>query len=116
MGLGVLVLDREVALNELSQWLASPGPHLAVVADELGHPLGTIDAGDLAASLAAAADAARPVRPVHESAPLRVAVERMVHERARALPVVDDAGRVVGLLTDLDALRWVARHPASEPP
>jgi CBS domain-containing protein len=34
----------------------------------------------------------------------------MVHERSRALPVVDDEGQVVALLTDLDALRWVARR------
>jgi CBS domain-containing protein len=56
------------------------------------------------------ADLVRRVAPIHEGAPLAEAVERMVHERARALPVVDDRGRVVGLLTDLDALHWVARR------
>jgi CBS domain-containing protein len=40
------------------------------------------------------------------------AIDRMVHERARALPVVDEEGRIVALLTDLDVLRWVARRRA----
>jgi CBS domain-containing protein len=39
----------------------------------------------------------------------------MVKERRRFLPVVADSGQVVGLLSDLDALHWVAsRRPHPE--
>jgi CBS domain-containing protein len=48
--------------------------------------------------------------PIRESATLAAAVARMAKERRRALPVVDDDGRVVGVITDLDALHWVARR------
>jgi CBS domain-containing protein len=34
----------------------------------------------------------------------------MVKGHARHLPVVRSDGRVVGMLADLDALRWVARR------
>jgi CBS domain-containing protein len=51
----------------------------------------------------------RAVTSIHEAAALGPAIARMVHDRARALPVVDDEGRPVGLLMDLDALRWVGR-------
>jgi CBS-domain-containing membrane protein len=53
---------------------------------------------------------ARPIAAVPEAAPLSHAIERMAHEHARALPVVDDARRAVALVTDLDALAWVARR------
>jgi CBS domain-containing protein len=53
---------------------------------------------------------ARAAVPIRESATLAAAVARMARERRRALPVVDADGRVVGLITDLDALHWVAQR------
>jgi CBS domain-containing protein len=50
---------------------------------------------------------ARGVR-VHRSAPVRHAAELMVEELVDALPVVDDVGRVVGIVTWSDIVRLVA--------
>jgi CBS-domain-containing membrane protein len=110
MGLAVLLVDSAVTVTALSEWLATSGPHLAVIVDSAERPLGTVDLTDLAETLDALNDVARPAAPVRESSLLAHAIDRMVHERARALPVVDDQDRVVGLITDLDALHWVARH------
>jgi hypothetical protein len=43
-----------------------------------------------------------------ESAPLSEAIELMVHGHLRLVPVTTDERRFVGLVTDLDVLRWVA--------
>jgi CBS domain-containing protein len=85
---------------------------VAVVVDDDGKPVGVLHAADAlgAPSSVRAERIARRVAPVRESAPLAHAVDRMVREHARALPVTDEAGRVVGLLTDLDLLAWVARR------
>jgi aminoglycoside phosphotransferase family enzyme/predicted kinase/CBS domain-containing protein len=43
-----------------------------------------------------------------ESAPLADAIERLVHGRARFIPVTGDCGRFEGMVADLDVLRWAA--------
>jgi CBS domain-containing protein len=90
--------------------LERAGAPVALVVDGAGRLLGLVEAADAAESHrpVTARHLARRINSVSESAPLAHAVDRMVHERARALPVVDDVGNVVGILTDLDALRWVA--------
>ncbi len=44
-----------------------------------------------------------------ESAPLADAIERLVHGRARFIPVTGDHRRFEGIVADLDVLRWAAR-------
>ncbi len=54
------------------------------------------------------------VRTVHPETPLAEAAHLMVTERISGLPVVDDAGRMVGLITEADFLRALglpAQHP-----
>lgn len=83
----------------------------AIVEDEWGRLAGIVERPEAEAAPPTEClhGIVRVVTPVHEATPLASVIARMVHERARALPVVDDEGRPVGLLSDLDALRWV-RH------
>ncbi len=53
---------------------------------------------------------------IDESASLADAIACMVKTHTRFLPVVGPRGRVVGLLADTDALRWVAAHHAIKKP
>jgi hypothetical protein len=114
MGYAALLVDAAVPAATLSEPSDTPGHFVAVVVDEEARSLGLVDfatAPEL--EECSVEELARQVPPVREAAPLAHAIDRMVHERARALPVVNDDGEVVGVLTDLDALRWVARR---EPP
>jgi CBS domain-containing protein len=61
--------------------------------------------GDPAACVS---DRATSVVPLHETQSLGGAFAAMGARRARELPVVADGGSVVGVLRDLDALRFVA--------
>lgn len=48
---------------------------------------------------------ARQVPTIAPDAPAAAAIERLIHQRARTLPVLDANGRLVGLLTDGDLLQ-----------
>ena len=112
MGHYAVAVLAELPAAAVTRCLVEEGTGVAIVVDDEGHLVGLVEAA-AAAQVPGATPArrlARPVVPVHESAPLALAVDRMVRERARALPVVDDGGCVVALLTDLDALRWVAQR------
>ena len=50
----------------------------------------------------------RDVVTVGEDAPVREAVNILVASKVGALPVVDDDDQVVGVLSPIDILRWVA--------
>ncbi|MEN8161390.1 MAG: CBS domain-containing protein, partial [Myxococcota bacterium] len=51
-----------------------------------------------------------PVTSVHESAPIESALERMAGAQARRLVVVDDEGRLVGILALDDVLELLAEE------
>ncbi len=51
----------------------------------------------------------RSARGVPEHASLRSALLHMVHSHARELGVVDEGGRLQGIVRDIDLLRWVSR-------
>jgi hypothetical protein len=91
---------------------------MGIVVDAANHVVGCIERIEPCGPMDADCTErlARAVAPVRESATLAVAVARMTKERRRALPVVDDEGRTVGLISDLDALRWVARRNALATP
>lgn len=56
----------------------------------------------------------QPVRTVHPDTPLAEAAHLMVSERISGLPVVDNEGRMVGLITEADFLRALG-VPAQQP-
>jgi hypothetical protein len=47
---------------------------------------------------------------LRESAPLIEAIDLMLHGHVRLVSVTGDNQRFLGLVTDLDVLRWAARH------
>jgi CBS domain-containing protein len=119
MGIAAFLVDARLPAATFARSLHVPGHRVAVVVDDALHSMGLVEVAVAARAVedCSVEELVRRVPPIHEGAPLARAIERMVHERARALPVVDDQGRVVGLLTDLDALHWVAHHdPRREDP
>jgi len=56
----------------------------------------------------------RPVHTVHPQTPLGEAAHLMVSERISGLPVVDDTGHLVGIITEADFLRALG-VPAHQP-
>lgn len=56
----------------------------------------------------------QPVRTVHPQTPLGEAAHLMVSERISGLPVVDDSGLLVGIITEADFLRALG-VPAHQP-
>ena len=56
----------------------------------------------------------QPVRTVHPQTPLTDAAHLMISERISGLPVVDDAGLLVGIITEADFLRAIG-VPAHQP-
>lgn len=53
-----------------------------------------------------------PAYRVHESASLEAALQTLVTSRVTSLPVVDDGGRLVGIISEADVLR---EHLAADP-
>jgi CBS-domain-containing membrane protein len=116
MASGATAVHADLAAGAMTPLLDEETAAVVIVVDDFGRLLGLVDAADIlhAVDAARASDIVRYVAPLRESALLADAVDRMVRERARALPVTDDEGRVVALLTDLDTLRWVARRRGHE--
>jgi CBS domain-containing protein len=118
MGYFAVTVHADLAAEAVGRALLEERTVVGMVVDDEGRLLGLVDPAEATEAVdpVRACDLARPVLPIHERVPLAHAVDRMVKERARALPVVDDSGCVVALLTDLDALHWVARRSSTEPP
>ena len=112
LGAASVSVLAHVAVGDLADHARTGIWMAAVVLDPDHRPVGMVHREQLAGAQrhAFVAALARPLAPVLETSHLMSTVERMVHERARVLPVVDTALRVVGVVTDLDALRWVAAH------
>jgi CBS domain-containing protein len=105
-----VVVDADLSVPALVRALEGRGC-VAIVVDDAEQLVGLAHKDDAARAVGlrtSAREVARRVTPIHERTSLAEAIDRMVHERARALPVVGDDGCVVALLTDLDALRRVA--------
>jgi CBS domain-containing protein len=117
MGERHVSVEPGVAARALAEALRVEPVLAALVVDESDRLIGAIERGR--AMLANGRDSAMLLGEsspfVAESASLAEAIERLVTMHLRFLPVVDARGRVVGLLSDLDTLRWVAtfRRPGS---
>jgi len=109
MRTGPLVLDGELLLNEVSAQMRHKRHDAAIVQDSDGlgivterdfigfvarHP-GTTPIGQLAS---------RPLHTIAEHAPLIQARELLIHHRIRHLAVLDDRGKVSGLIGFKDIL------------
>jgi CBS domain-containing protein len=82
----------------------------ALIVDDDRNVVGTVLRADLAEHGGIAGDVMRPDTPrVRESAPLAVAIAPMAYGRSRVIAVIRDDGHFVGVLTEIDVLRWIAR-------
>ena len=54
--------------------------------------------------------ASEPAITIGEHEPIARAAARMAFEHVHRLPVIDESGAVVGILTALDIVRWTARE------
>lgn len=62
------------------------------------------------------ADVTAPfVLSLHEEAPISVAAALMAYEGVHRLPIVDTAGQVVGVVSTLDVVRWLAESTGAGP-
>lgn len=100
-------VTRSVAADALR----SRGAAVAPVVDGEGRPIGLVSEADLlrARSGARVADAMQKVAlSVPETAPIGRAAALMAEHRADRLAVVSDDGVVVGVLTAMDVVGWLA--------
>ena len=94
--------------------VGSDGKLVGMVSDRdvrtvVGDPVATLREGS--------AVLAQPIEEVMSHAPIAVHMDDsisalawpLVEERVGAVPVVDDAGQMVGILTQTDMLEWIAR-------
>ncbi len=84
------------------------------VVDRAGHPVGVLRARDLLADAAGSSGGCvdammvRRVSSVAETAPVSEAAALMAFEGVSLVPAVSRDGRVVGVVTALDLVRWLA--------
>jgi len=118
-----LCVHADMALPTIEEILLSDDLTCVPVVDEEGRPLGMLSRSDLlrfrrarGASLGgplrgvASEAMTQPVLTLNESSTVTQAAALMAFEEIHRLPVVSNDGRVVGVLSSLDVLRWLGRR------
>ncbi len=111
----VVCVTPELSLDALIELLYERNFSGAPVVDADGRPIGVVSKTDLLRepppANAIVGDVMMPLAfTVSENAPLSQAAALMVEEGVHRLPVVSAEGRVVGLLSSFDVMRWIARE------
>jgi CBS domain-containing protein len=124
----VVCVHPELELEALLRMLDRYDLRAAPVIDGGGRPIGVVSRGDLAAACYAARDArgagdaaAPPARTVgdvmmcmaftlRENSSLSHAAALMAYEGVHRIPVVSLDGAVVGIVSSMDVVRWLAQH------
>jgi CBS domain-containing protein len=110
MTTGVLTAPAETGVREAAERLVAEGVGSLVVVDETGRPMGLFTNTDLAAFVAegAATDATvgeyatEEMITVATGSSIREAAARMIRQGVHHLPVTDEEGEVVGMLSTMD--------------
>jgi CBS domain-containing protein len=114
MSPAVLCVTRDLGVVALTRLLLERGISGAPVVDERGHPIGVVSKTDLVGALeedTTVGDVMMPVAfTLHDSDTLERAAQLMASEHVHRIPLVDDNGRVCGILTTFDLARWVAER------
>jgi CBS domain-containing protein len=113
MSLNVQCVTEDVSLPALATCLLEGGYSGAPVVDDEGVPVGVVSKTDLlrhgVTREGRVKDIMTPMSfTLHEEQSLSKASALMAYEGIHRLPVVDAAGKVVGLLSSLDILHWLA--------
>ena len=112
MSLNVLCVTEDVSLSALASCLLKRGISGVPVVDEDGKPVGVVSKTDLlrhGGSSRRVGDIMTPVSfTLQEDQSISKASALMAYEGIHRLPVVDAGGKVVGLLSSLDILHWLA--------
>jgi len=114
----VLTVEVTESLWDAWQLLFVSGMRHLVVLDEDGACQGTLSDRDILAEVPATAEhlgrrkvrdilARVPQTCVHPEDEPETAGRLMVDHEVEAVPVVDEQGRVVGLVTEADLIRWI---------
>ncbi len=114
----VLAVTGEVPLREARSRIVRHELEGLPVVDRSGRPVGLLGPAELlrAGEGGCVADAmSRRVIGVAETAPLSEVAALMATEGASLVPVLSREGRVVGLVTALDLVRWLADREGSGP-
>lgn len=119
MGRGVLCVRPAMALPSLAQLMVRRGIEAVPVVNEQAQPIGLVTKTELLKdSLLADGRTAKTVRDamvigilkISEDEPLDRAASLMAYENLSFLPVVNQQGAVVGILSAVDVLAFVSRR------
>ena len=113
----VTCVRADALVEAAAALVAARGVRALPVVDETRKLVGILSKSDLLRATSEEGSASRTVSEVMtplvhglpEEAPIAYAISLMAAERLHEVPAVSSDGRVVGMLTALDALRWVAR-------
>jgi CBS domain-containing protein len=108
----VLCVREDLPLSQLARLLLDRGVTGAPVVNERGEPIGVVSQHDVLgvdrpATVGEVMTRLTFVLP--ESASISQAAALMSFEGVHRLPIVSDDGKVVGIVSPLDILRWLAR-------
>jgi CBS domain-containing protein len=117
LGRQVICVRPRVAIDLLTNLLLDLGISGVPVVDESGHPIGVVSRTDVvnAGGDGTVADHMTPLAfTLPEAASVLDAATLMASESIHHVPVVAPDGRVVGVVSALDVMRWLAQGAALE--
>jgi predicted transcriptional regulator len=117
MSKDVIAVRPEVGVDDLEELLLASGISGAPVVDDLGKPIGIVSKTDLIHRKNAPSGGGK-VRDVmmrtafclSENESIARAAGLMAYEGVHRVPVVGARGMVVGVVSPLDVMRWLARQ------
>lgn len=125
----VAVAEGSLPADELAESLVEEGIGGAPVVDEEGRLRGIVSKTDLLrfwrelatpqheGRVLTAEDVMMPaVYTLHPDSTIAEAAALMAYEGVHRLPIIDDEGRVIGLVSTLDITRWVAQSAGFHAP
>jgi CBS domain-containing protein len=113
MSLNVHCVSEDVSLPALARCLLDGGYNGVPVVDPMGRPVGVVSKTDLLRHGVTPEGRVRDIMTsmsftLHEDESVSKASALMAYEGIHRLPVIDQSGKVVGLLSSLDILHWLA--------
>lgn len=112
--------SRAVDIDELAQLMVRNHIGCIPIVEELGRPVGMITKLDLVEQVLATARGALPTIAEELMMPLAItlgheatvahAAAMMAGEDIHHVPICDDSGRMIGIVSSMDIVRWLAKN------